>query len=196
MLVFGLTLLVLTVWVERWNSVVRLRGLSAFGDAAAAQPHGVRWVRGRPSKPANSTTSSGQEVAIIADLLEELLLSGTNLTGALMLLGSYEQWSPLAEVANSLEQGTAWHRAWRGVPAEWQVLAGALETSWRSGAAPSSQLRVLSRAQREREKKLRAAAAGRLGVWLLLPLGLCYLPAFVLVAVVPLLVGLADSFFT
>lgn len=196
MLVFGLTLLVLTVWVERWNSVVRLWGLSSFGDAAAAQPRGVRWGRGRPSKPENSTTSSGQEVAIIADLLEELLLSGTNLTGALMVLGSYEQWSPLAEVANALEQGTAWHRAWRGVPAEWQVLAGALETSWRSGAAPSSQLRVLSRAQREREKKLRAAAAGRLGVWLLLPLGLCYLPAFVLVAVVPLLVGLAGSFFT
>lgn len=195
MLLFGLALLVLTAWVERWNSVVRLRGLSSLDDDAA-RPAMPGWARGRPAHQGAVTTSSGQEVAIIADLLEELLLSGANLPGALATLGSYEQWFPLAAVAKSLEQGTAWHRAWRGVPAGWQVLAGALETSWRSGAAPSSQLRVLARAQREREKKLRAAAAGRLGVWLLLPLGLCYLPAFVLVAVVPLLFGLAGSFFT
>jgi hypothetical protein len=42
----------------------------------------------------------------------------------------------------------------------------------------------------------RAAAQHRVrqaSVWLVVPLGLCFLPAFILVAVVPLVVGLLPS---
>lgn len=194
MLAFGALLLVLVFCAERWHSIARLAALNMPGGVPAHRPRRTR-SRQQTQGLRAAPRSAGTDVAIVADLLEELLVSGTSLTGALSALGRYGAWSHLTVIAKHLEGGVAWHRAWGGVPPVWQELATALETSWRSGAAPSAQLRVLARAQREREKKMRAAAAGRLGVWLLLPLGLCYLPAFVLVAVVPLLVGLAGTFF-
>jgi len=55
-------------------------------------------------------------------------------------------------------------------------LAGALR-------ATAARLRVERRARMEQ-------AAGRLAVWSMLPLGLCFLPAFVCVGIVPTLIGL------
>jgi len=48
-------------------------------------------------------------------------------------------------------------------------------------------------AQTQREDQSHAQAAGRLGVRLVLPLGLCHLPAFVLVGLVPVLVSMASG---
>lgn len=193
MLAFGIGLLALVAWAEHAHATARLGALNLPDDAA---PQTRRtWFRGRSFSRRVMSDAAGTEIAIIADLLEELLVAGSSLTGALAALGRTAGWAELAEVARALERGTPWRRAWRRAAAL-QVLAEALETSWQSGAAPSAQLRVLARAQREQHKKARAAAAGRLGVWLLIPLGLCYLPAFVLVAVVPLLLGLAGAFFS
>ena len=44
--------------------------------------------------------------------------------------------------------------------------------------------------RREAQDRSETAAA-RLGVWLVVPLGLCFLPAFFLIAVVPAVISLA-----
>ena len=62
-----------------------------------------------------------------------------------------------------------------------------------SGAAAAAELTRLAgrlRAQRHVAAQQRAARAS---VWVVLPLGLCFLPAFVLVGVVPLAVGLVQQ---
>jgi pilus assembly protein TadC len=48
--------------------------------------------------------------------------------------------------------------------------------------------RLRSRRRAAAEHRVRQAA-----VWLVVPLGLCFLPAFVLVAVVPIVIGLFPS---
>ena len=56
---------------------------------------------------------------------------------------------------------------------------------------PGAALRAAAGTLR-RERHVRALeAAARLGVRLVLPLGLCYLPAFVLVGLVPVIVSMA-----
>ncbi|MCS5723725.1 type II secretion system F family protein [Herbiconiux sp. CPCC 203407] len=73
-------------------------------------------------------------------------------------------------------------------PAEQTVRAVLLLAS-RSGAPPALLLR--SEAARIRRDAVSAAQerAAALGVWLMLPLGLCILPAFILLAVAPVLLG-------
>lgn len=57
------------------------------------------------------------------------------------------------------------------------------------GAAPGPALRAgAEQLVRERRAQVREAA-GRLGVRLVLPLGLCFLPAFVLLGLVPVMVS-------
>jgi len=80
--------------------------------------------------------------------------------------------------------------AWAGVPGRLEALERALAEAWRSGAAPVPVLRQLaSRARRER-REAATEAAGRLGVRLVVPLGLCLLPSFALLGIVPLVLSL------
>ena len=71
------------------------------------------------------------------------------------------------------------------------AVARALEPAWTAGASPVPLLRTAADRLRSRRRAETRAAAGRLGVQLVLPLTLCYLPAFVLVGLVPLVVSLA-----
>lgn len=62
-----------------------------------------------------------------------------------------------------------------------------------AGVPAAELLRAEAERQRYEARSRGQAAAGHLGVQLLLPLGLCILPAFVLVAVVPLIVSVLSS---
>lgn len=67
---------------------------------------------------------------------------------------------------------------------------GILRLAARAGAAPAELLR--SEAARLRRDAVSRATerAASLGVWLMLPLGLCVLPSFLLLAVAPVLIGI------
>jgi len=58
-----------------------------------------------------------------------------------------------------------------------------------TGAAVAAELHRVAAAQRTALDTSRRRRLQRASVWLVLPLGLCFLPAFVLVGVVPLVVG-------
>jgi tight adherence protein B len=73
------------------------------------------------------------------------------------------------------------------VPAE---LASALQLSQRTGVAPSSLLRSAAAERRRRRQAAATTAANRLAVLAVLPIGLCLLPAFVLLTVAPLVLAL------
>ncbi len=100
---------------------------------------------------------------------------------------------PLTEVSNLLLMGASWDEAWEGAGHE--QLSGALKAAWVDGAAPlplltrSAQTLRLTRQRRAKE------AAARLGSALVLPLGLCFLPAFVLIGVVPVVAAAATALF-
>ncbi|WP_324278641.1 hypothetical protein [Blastococcus brunescens] len=62
-----------------------------------------------------------------------------------------------------------------------------------SGAAAAPALRALAADGRSAARSATEAAVRRAGVWVLAPLGLCFLPAFVCLGVVPLVLGLAGD---
>jgi hypothetical protein len=85
----------------------------------------------------------------------------------------------------------AW-ASWLSDPRLAPIARTAIRTS-HSGAATADELRRTAtrlRAQRRAGLQQRVRQAS---VWVVVPLGLCFLPAFVLVAVVPLVIGLLPA---
>ena len=65
--------------------------------------------------------------------------------------------------------------------------------SARSGASLADAVAELAEAERASAEDAAAAAAERAGVLISGPLGLCFLPAFVCLGIVPVVIGLAGN---
>lgn len=113
---------------------------------------------------------------------------------ALAATGTEE--AALRRVALQLSWGSAPEDVWRGLTAEtdrWDELAEALLLSVRTGAPAASLLTSAAASARAARRWEAEAAAGRLSALLVLPLGLCTLPAFLLLGVVPVVLTLAGQ---
>lgn len=95
--------------------------------------------------------------------------------------------------AEAVRLGAPWDQAWSGAPDWCLPVAEALRSSWEDGVAPAGALRTAAEVLRRDQQSQATEAAARLGVRLVLPLGLCYLPAFVLVGLVPVLLSMARA---
>src|SRR3954447_14717021 len=84
-------------------------------------------------------------------------------------------------------------RAWAGVEGDFAPLARSLVLAERTGASAAVLLAAAAAGARTARQRRAVVAARRLGVQLVLPLGLTTLPAFVLVGVVPVVLGLAAA---
>jgi len=102
----------------------------------------------------------------------------------------------LRGVCAQLRLGADPRTAWAGAGPALAPLADALLLSALTGA-PAADL-LLAAAEQTRRERRRAAeeAAARLGSLLVLPLGLCTLPSFLLLGVVPVVLTLAGSLLT
>nr|WP_237728392.1 type II secretion system F family protein [Cellulomonas sp. APG4] len=99
----------------------------------------------------------------------------------------------LVRVAARLRLGASWDEAWEGADGALRPVRVALRGSWEQGTPPAGALRSAAGTARVEAQAEALEAAGRLGVRLVLPLGLCFLPAFVLVGLVPVLLGMAGA---
>lgn len=135
---------------------------------------------------------------LLLDLVEVALSTGASVPRALDAVGSAvgaPSGEGLARASASLLLGASWRSAWAGSPPALQHVADVLEASWTSGSAPGPALRARADQLRRRRRARARAAAGALGVRLVLPLGLCFLPAFVLLGLVPMVLSLATGLF-
>ncbi|MEZ0492422.1 type II secretion system F family protein [Kineococcus sp. TBRC 1896] len=78
-------------------------------------------------------------------------------------------------------------------PGRWDELADPLLLSARTGAPVADLLRSAASSGRDRRRWEAEAAAARLSAALVLPLGACTLPAFLLLGVVPVVLSLAGD---
>jgi pilus assembly protein TadC len=101
----------------------------------------------------------------------------------------------LARVAGLYRLGAEPARAWADVPAELRGLARVFVRAGDTGSAIGPALRTLGADGRAEGRARTDAAVQRAGVWVLLPLGACFLPAFVCLGVVPLVLGIARGVF-
>ncbi|WP_067648083.1 type II secretion system F family protein [Nocardia harenae] len=96
------------------------------------------------------------------------------------------------------EASTAWHRAAtecanRPGAEEIDALARLARRSARSGASLATAVTELARHRRAAVEDTAAARAERAGVLIAGPLGLCFLPAFLCLGIVPVVIGLAGQ---
>ncbi len=99
----------------------------------------------------------------------------------------------LRSVAAARRWGVDAERAWTAADPGWLVVARLLAVAGRAGMPPSRLLVDGSRDHRAAELAALDIAGARVGVRLVAPLGLAFLPAFCLTTVVPLVVALATQ---
>lgn len=99
----------------------------------------------------------------------------------------------LRTTADLLTLGADADASWAPVAAvpEIEPLARMARRSARSGASLADAVAELADSERARAEDASAAAAERAGVLISGPLGLCFLPAFVCLGIVPVVIGLA-----
>lgn len=134
------------------------------------------------------------DVPLVADLLAACLSAGATVSASLRAAGtaSFEAAALCRPVAERLEAGSSPRDAW----AEWAqrpdlaAIARACVRAADTGAATTQELRRAGDRARARRRAELAQRAQRAAVWAVLPLGICFLPAFVLVGIVPFALGL------
>lgn len=132
-------------------------------------------------------------VADAMDLLALVVRSGAGVIEAVEAVGRAtpdESGGHLLTVAAAMRWGIDDARAWQAVPRAWEPAAQALALSARLGAAPADLLDRAAADVRRREAARLEEATAALGVRVVLPLGLTFLPAFVLTTVMPVVVAL------
>ena len=140
-----------------------------------------------------------RDTAMMLELIGAMLDAGSGIGRALELVADSaapEYHRSLRPVVSALAIGADWETAWRSSEVrtpELLVLRQALGFAALTGA-PSSAI-LYSQAARLRRERFRAAEkrAAALGVRLVVPLGLCSLPAFICLGVVPVLLAMLPS---
>lgn len=173
-------------------------GSAAVGLGMALLVAGRVWTD-RLVAAAGGADPPGVDVQVVLELLAAAMRAGAGVPRALEATGvaiGGPDGEALTRAARALVLGATWERAWAGAPAVLDPMVRALQGAWLDGAAPNEALRAAGEEVRhERGSAVRTAAA-RLGVQLVLPLGACYLPAFVLVGLVPVLLALGNGLLT
>ena len=72
-----------------------------------------------------------------------------------------------------------------------QLIANCLEAAWHHGASPMAQLRLAVAEHERAERSAIEQSAARLSIQLLSPTGLCFLPAFILIGIIPAIASFA-----
>ena len=153
----------------------------------------------RRSSQEGSRTSDARllrELPVAADLLAVCLAAGIPLPAAMAAVADAVP-GPLGDqlqrVAGMARLGADAGLAWQAAPAALEPLARTLRRSETSGARAAPALGALAADLRTSARAATDAAVQRAGVRVLAPLGLCFLPAFVCLGIVPLVIGIAGD---
>ena len=197
---FALSLLFASVALWGWapgpERLTRLRARPSVGPA--------RWsgrVAGTALRPRSARGVPVAEFLLALQLLADALDAGAPPVAALETvaggLGNTLA-TPLRQAAAAMRLGADARSAWHDVPLAapgrpLAELARALSRVDEGGARVAGSLRRLATREAERAHGRALGAARRAGVFAVAPLGFCFLPAFVLLAVIPVVAGAAHQ---
>lgn len=177
-----------------------LTGLLGLGLAFV----GRRWTAALVHRAeVESAASNGAEqtsnvppvdTALVLELLAAQLRAGLAPLAALGTLAEALNSRALHTVCQRLQMGSGWGSAWSGSAAgTFGELRDALAPAYTGGAPSTALLLSLADAHRLSERRAAERAAGKLSVALVVPLGLCSLPAFICLGIVPILISLLPT---
>jgi pilus assembly protein TadC len=181
-----------------WLVVGGVVGVALGGLAAAAGPR----LLGRLDDVESDEAEVARELPLALDLLAACLVGGAPTVDAVRAVAAALTGpcaARLARVGAALEVGSPPSDAWRALgegPGPAGAAARALSRAADGGAPVAAAVaRVAADARREAGARAERAAR-RAGVLAVGPLGLCFLPAFLLLGVMPAIVGLASPLLT
>lgn len=179
-----------------------LTGLLGLGLAFA----GRRWTAALVHRAEVESTRAGHtggeqalnaptvDTALVLELLAAQLRAGLAPLAALGTLAEALNSRPLHTVCQRLQMGSSWGSAWSGSAAgTFGELRDALAPAYTGGAPSTALLLSLADAHRLSERRAAERAAGKLSVALVVPLGLCSLPAFICLGIVPIIISLLPT---
>lgn len=153
-------------------------------------------AEGRTQDRAENTLSA----ALYLDLTATMLRSGLSIERALVRLAELNVPGHaiiLRDVVHRLHTGATWQQAWGPIPEELpsalQELRDSLGVLVQAGAPSAELLTVIADRQSRHSFRASEQAAAELEVNLVLPLGLCSLPAFICLGVIPVLISLIPA---
>jgi pilus assembly protein TadC len=168
-----------------------------FGAVVGATAAAAIVVTAR--RPARAAVAVPDTVAVVVELLAGCLDAGLTMPDSLeaaSVAGDPVTNEACLAAAAALRRGApaaeAWH-VWMADP--WlQPVARSTARTTQSGASVADELRRVAARIRSRRQARLQQRVQQASVWVVVPLGLFFLPAFVLVAVVPVIVGLFSGF--
>jgi pilus assembly protein TadC len=174
-------------------------GTTGLLTGAALVVAGERLLRrAAPDAEAGVRTARIRELPGACDLLAVLLSAGVPVGAALAAVGEAVPaplGTELRNVAALYRLGAEPRRAWADAPPGLGSLGRTLVRAGESGSAVVPALHALAADTRAAGRAATEAAVRRAGVWVLAPLGACFLPAFLCLGVVPLVLGIAAEVF-
>lgn len=166
--------------------------------AFAFTPHDAKVTK--TEKETSAPDLNPVDSAMSIDLACAVIAAGASVPSALLsldkALAEEKEEAGLGRVAHLLLMGAPWDEAWEGVQERFVPLRDSLAPAWLSGAAPIPLLERSAESIRQSRARIAREAASELGAKLVLPLGLCFLPAFVLFGVVPVVFSTGLSLFS
>lgn len=136
--------------------------------------------------------ASTLETANDLDLLTACLQAGLSPAAAVHTVANCSHNPRWAQVATLMHMGAPAHRAWQPLEADahCRELVALARASGRTGAGMQEGCARLAEDLRRQASHLATAKAQRAGVLMALPLSLCFLPAFFLLGLIPVIVDL------
>lgn len=215
----GLVLLAAALLVAPWTGPAqeRLRGLGAAGTDCRGGPspgraealHGVVALRGAVGLravaarlgPRRGDAAPADALARLLDLLAAALVAGLPTHAALSATADALETSdpataaPLRAAAARVQLGAGAAEAWAEVPGAERIapIASVLARATDGGGSVRAALDHAAQRLRSEADAAAVSRAERAAVLVAGPLGLCFLPAFVCLGVVPVVIGLADG---
>ncbi|HLS03495.1 MAG TPA: type II secretion system F family protein [Actinomycetales bacterium] len=182
---FGLLFLVISAPP---SAVLRVRAVTTIKSTTARNSKRRARLRSRAEV-------TEVDLAFLVDLIAVALRAGHPIPQALNSVGQAaggRSGAGLIRVAAHLSLGAGWQQAWEQAPSALglEPISAALEPAWISGA-PAVNLLTHVRRRIRRDRAARdQVAAKKLGVRLILPVAICYLPAFITLGLLPVVIVL------
>lgn len=189
----------LTILVAIMTAVVLggLLGLLAGGAVAVIVLLGTRRHARRDDR--DLTVTLARQAPVVTELLSAIVGAGASIAdgvGAVAAAVPDPASRIVDDVRAALALGATPREAWARVPSPFAPIAAAICRSQESGAPLAQVLALTAEDLRRAHRGVVQVAARAAGVRVVAPLALCFLPAYLLIGVVPIVASLARGLFT
>jgi Flp pilus assembly protein TadB len=201
MTAIGVLLMSVAVWVVLGSRVrSRVVGVTGSPGSLESSARRGRQKRERKSSDVGRSDEISLQASVVADVLAATLAAGAPIEVALR--GAAEASDQptrghLERVVSALQWGADPHQAWAALLDDpgFAPVARVVVRSHSTGASMSDALEAAAVALRKTHVAAVETRARAAGVRSVAPLALCFLPAYLLVGVVPVIAGFAGDMF-